>query len=137
MAGNKYRFGIAVDNELVRQFDAAVVGAGYNTRSEAIRDLMRQFVVERSAQSEERAVVGAVIMVYDHKKRQLPKRLTEYQHEHHDEVIATMHIHLDKTRCMEILATKGEAAKIKKIADGLFAQRGVLFGRLTIAAIDD
>ena len=130
-----YRFGISVDEDLIEEFDKAAKGAGYVNRSEVLRDLMRQFIVEQSAQEEDVDVVGAVAMVYDHQKRELSQKLTEYQHHHHDEVIATMHIHLDKRHCLEILAVRGKSKDVRKIANGLFAKRGVLFGKLVITSI--
>ena len=130
-----YRFGIAVEDELVESFDRIAEGIGYDNRSEAIRDLMRQFVVEHGAETQNREVVGAIAMVFDHKKRELHRKLTEYQHHHYGEVVATLHIHLDESKCLEILAVKGKSGEIKKIANGLFTKKGVLFGKLIITTI--
>ncbi len=128
-----YRFGVAVERNLVDEFDRLAKKAGYVNRSEAIRDLMRNFVIEKKSEFEDIPVVGSITIVYDHTKR-TPDKLTEYQHGHHDEIIATMHIHLDEDHCLEVIAVRGDARQVRKIADELMSMKGVLHGKLVITA---
>jgi len=130
-----YRFGIAVEKDLIEEFDRTLRACGYDNRSEAIRDLIRQFVIEEASQKSNATVAGAIIMVYDHTKRDLPERLTDFQH-HHKEIISTMHIHLDEKHCLEIVAIRGSARVVKRIADSLLAKKGVLFGKYLSASLE-
>ncbi len=132
--GELRRFGVSVDEELLCRFDAALRRAGYSSRSEAISDLMRQFLAEQAAACGEGNVAAALVMVYDHTKPMLPQKLTQYQHHHHEEVVATLHVHLDAARCFEIIALRGKAKHIKKISDGILSRKGVLFGKLVVAS---
>ena len=131
-----YRFGIAVEKKLVDEFDRMAERAGYSNRSEALRDLMRDFVIEKKGETEDIPVVGSITIIYNHRKR-IPEKLTEYQHGHEEEIISTMHIHLDRDHCLEIIAVRGSAGKIKKIADQMLSMRGVLHGKLVITAIPE
>ena len=131
---NLYRFGIAVDRELVDEFDIVAKESGYANRSEAIRDIMRNFVIEKKTQQKGMDVVGSFTMIYNHRKR-ISDKLTEYQHKHNEEIISTLHIHLTEECCLEILALKGKSENIKKIADSLLAQKGVMNGKLVLTAI--
>ena len=128
------RIGVAIDADLLQKFDRLIAGRGYTNRSEAFRDLIRDALIEQSAERPDSPVVGTLTMVYDHHVRTLSERLTEMQHEHHHNVISTMHVHLDHDHCLEVLVLKGKAGVVRKIADALISTKGVRHGRLTITS---
>jgi CopG family transcriptional regulator, nickel-responsive regulator len=126
------RFGVSLDRVLLEQFDEYIDGKGYTNRSEAIRDLIRDRLVGEEWQDDGKEVAGTVSMVYDHHTLELPKRLTEVQHDHHDLVIATLHVHLDHHNCLEVLLLKGPADGVRTLGDKLVSTRGVKHGKLTL-----
>jgi len=119
-----------MDEELLARFDADIVRQGYANRSEAIRDLIRERLVREEWRAGEE-VVGVITLVYDHHVRNLEARITDIQHDHHHRVISTMHIHLDRDNCLEIIAVRGKGAEIAELAAKLIGLKGVRHGRLT------
>jgi CopG family nickel-responsive transcriptional regulator len=130
--GQLSRIGVAIDSDLLKRFDSLIARRGYTNRSEAFRDLIRNDLVQVAWQSPDSEVVGTVTLVYDHHVRRLGDRLTDMQHEFHDHVLSTLHVHLDHHHCLEVLVVRGKASAIQKFADALIATKGVKHGRLTI-----
>lgn len=128
------RFGISMDRRLLERFDELIVEHGYSNRSEAFRDLVRNRLVKEEWQDEDVETVGTITIIYDHHKRELQEHLTEHQHQHHDSVISTMHVHLDHDNCLEVLAIKGRVKEIKKLADDLISFKGVKHGKLVMTS---
>ncbi|MFA5410756.1 MAG: nickel-responsive transcriptional regulator NikR [Candidatus Omnitrophota bacterium] len=126
------RFGVAMDKLLLDKFDKLIMKKGYENRSEAIRDLVRSNLIEEEWKAGNRQTVGTVTIVYNHGVRELSDILTELQHRYHSEIISCMHVHLDEHNCLEVLAVKGRAGKIKVIADKLIATKGVKHGKLVM-----
>ena len=126
------RIGVAIDSDLLSQFDALLQQRGYTNRSEAFRDLIRDELVEKAWESPDSQVVGTVTLVYDHHVRMLNEKLTSIQHDHHHSILSTLHLHLDHDNCLEVLVVRGKAAAVRKIADTLIGTKGVKHGRLTI-----
>ena len=124
------RFGVSMDGELLARFDELIRSLGYANRSEAIRDLVRERLVQREWE-EGVEVVGVITLLYDHHKRELVDRLIDFQHEHHELILSTMHIHLDEANCLEVLAVRGEGPKVQELADRLRGLKGVKHGELT------
>jgi CopG family nickel-responsive transcriptional regulator len=124
------RFGISIDERLLKKFDALIDEKGYINRSEAIRDLIRNALVEEEWTRENQEMVGTVSLVYDHHTRDLSDKLTEHQHSHHKEIISALHVHLDDHHCLEVVVIKGKARKIKKLAEELIGTKGVKHGKL-------
>ena len=129
MAGVE-RFSVSMEADLLEQFQALADKRGYANRSEAVRDLVRDALV-REEWSGDEEIVGTVTIVYDHHTRELGERLTSVQHDHHALILATMHIHLDHENCLEVIAVRGKAPDVQRIADALIATRGVKHGRLS------
>lgn len=132
--GELARIGVAIDDELLKRFDEFNTRRGYTNRSEAFRDLIRDALIQETASAAESEVVGTLTLVYDHHVRMLQERLTEMQHEHHEEIISTLHVHLDHHHCLEVLVLRGQSGRIREIADRLIATKGVEHGRLTLTA---
>jgi CopG family transcriptional regulator, nickel-responsive regulator len=130
--GETVRFGISIDDGLLERFDKLVDEKGYVNRSEAIRDLIRDALVEQVWEVGNEETVGTVTLVYDHHVHDLSDRLTEQQHEHHNEIVSALHVHLDAHNCLEVLVVRGNAAVVKKIADALIGVKGVKHGKLVM-----
>lgn len=124
------RFGISIDERLLQRFDELIERKGYANRSEAIRDLIRSALVEEEWENVDQETVATVTLVYDHHTRDLSDKLTEHQHSHHEEIISTLHIHLDQHHCLEVVVIKGNASRVKRLADELIGTKGVKHGKL-------
>ncbi|HYA86294.1 MAG TPA: nickel-responsive transcriptional regulator NikR [Nitrospirota bacterium] len=126
------RFGVSIDDLLIKKFDALIGRKGYATRSEAIRDMIRDSLVEQEWEAENRDTVGTITIVYNHHTRELEHALTDMQHKSYHQIISALHVHLDSHNCLEVLVVKGKSHEIKKIADRLIGTRGVKHGKLTM-----
>jgi CopG family transcriptional regulator, nickel-responsive regulator len=126
------RFSLSMPTDLVNQLDALCKARGYESRSQAIADMVRGHLVEHRAQAGSREIAGNVTLVYDHHKRNIQAQLTQIQHDHGSVIIATLHVHLDHHNCMEVLAVRGPAGAVRELADRLIAVKGVKHGKLTV-----
>lgn len=124
------RFGISIDERLLTQFDEMISEKGYVNRSEAIRDLIRADLVEKEWADDNQQTIATVTLVFDHHTRDLSDKLTEHQHSHHEEIVSTLHVHLDHHHCLEVVVIKGTASCVKRIADELIGTKGVKHGKL-------
>ena len=129
------RFGVSMDSGLLKQFDKYINQKGYANRSEAIRDLIRNNLVEEEWEVGTGETVGTITIIYNHHKRELTDTLTNIQHKYHASMISTMHVHLDSHHCLEVLVVKGKAREIKIIADRLIGTKGVMHGKLTTTTL--
>lgn len=125
------RFGVSISSELLEKFDRLIESKGYVNRSEAIRDLIRDYMVEHEWE-EDAETMGAVTVVYDHHVRELPESLTALQHEHHSSIISSMHVHIDEHNCLEVVVIRDKGSKVREIADRLISTKGVKHGKLTM-----
>lgn len=126
------RIGVAIDAELLDKFDQRIERRGYTNRSEAFRDLIREDLIEEHAEAPSKPVVGTLTLIYDHHVRMLNEKLTEMQHEHHQAIVSSLHVHLDHDNCLEVLVLRGKSGEVRSIADRLISTKGVKHGRLTI-----
>jgi CopG family nickel-responsive transcriptional regulator len=122
-----------MDPRLLTRLDAWVTRRRYPNRSEAIRDLVRQGLVDAEWQAGNRETVATITLVYDHHARLLPGRLTAAQHDHYSQIVSSLHVHLDHDHCLEVLVVRGRARALHALAERLIATRGVKHGRLTMA----
>jgi len=131
------RVTITIDDALMAELDRLIAVRGYQNRSEAIRDLARAGLQQAAAETApERDCVGALVYVYDHATRQLPKRLAHSFHDHHDMAVSTLHVHLDHASCMEVTVLKGRAGAVRHFADHVIAERGVKHGQLVTVPVE-
>jgi len=131
--GKLSRFGVAMDEDLLDRFDRLVERRGtHANRSEAVRDLVRDALVESEWEDSDEEIVGTVTMVFDHHASDLSERLDSLQHAHHDKIVSSMHIHLDAHNCLEVLVVRGTSAQVRAIADGLLGTKGVKHGKLVL-----
>ena len=129
--GDLVRTGLSLERELLERFDAAISRRGYQNRSEAIRDLIREHLVEEAVE-DNKVIVGTLTMVYDHHQPNLSAKLIEAQHEAASKVLAATHVHLDHHHCLEVVILKGRSGEVKSLADRILSLRGVKHGRLTV-----
>lgn len=131
---NLIRFGVSINESLLEDFDRLIVRKGYQNRSEAIRDLIRNQLVEMEWEKDDEEVAGTVTLIYDHHVRGLSDLLLELQHNYHHLILSTMHLHLDHHNCLEVLAVKGTAREVREVAERLISVKGVKHGKLTITS---
>jgi CopG family transcriptional regulator, nickel-responsive regulator len=132
------RVTITIDDGLAEELDRFMAGRGYANRSEAIRDLARSGLQQAATEVPgARPCVAALIYVYDHEARELPKRLTRDFHARHDLAHTTLHVHLDHQNCLEVTVLKGRGAEVQKFADHIIAERGVRHGHVVYLPADD
>jgi CopG family nickel-responsive transcriptional regulator len=125
------RVTITLDDDLMDDLDRIIAARGYQNRSEAIRDLARSGLERAAVEvAGTRNCVAALVYVYDHHARDLPKRLTQGFHDHHDLSQATLHVHLDEESCLEVTVLKGRGAEVQSFANHIIAERGVRHGHV-------
>lgn len=127
------RFSISIEKGLLEKLKRLVKKSKCANRSEFLRDLLRNRLVEEEWKGNEE-VVGTITLVYDHKTRELSKKLTHLQHHHHDVILASTHVHLDEHMCAEMVLTKGRASEIEEMANLLRQQKGVLHAALSLSS---
>jgi CopG family nickel-responsive transcriptional regulator len=129
--GRLVRFGVAMDEGLLERFDELVArrGTGVN-RSEALRDLVRDALVDAEWEDSAGEIVGTVTMVFDHHASDLSDKLDALQHAHHERIVSSMHVHLDAHNCLEVIVVRGTSAQVSAIAESLLGTKGVKHGKL-------
>jgi CopG family nickel-responsive transcriptional regulator len=122
--GKLVRFGVSLDQNLIEKFDKHITQKNYRNRSEAIRDLIRQELVQKEWYSG-RKVAGAVTIIYDHHRRELVNKVIHIQHHFEKLIIASQHVHLDHNNCLEIIAVKGNPQAAEKLVNRFQALKGI------------
>ena len=128
------RFGVSIPDSLLGDFDRLITRKGYQNRSEAIRDLIRDSLVTEEWRAGNREMVGTISLVYSHHTRELSRILTKMQHNHYQTILSTLHVHMDEHNCLEVLVVKGKGEEIKKISDRLIGTKGVKHGKLSLTS---
>ncbi|MGH7824286.1 MAG: nickel-responsive transcriptional regulator NikR [Candidatus Binatia bacterium] len=124
------RFGVSVEDDLLEAFDKSIGGQGYQNRSEAIRDLIRDHLIQKKIGQGDSEVIGVVTLVYDHRVHRLSDLLADMQHKAQVAVNASLHIHLDEHNCLEVVVIRGRSDKVHEVAGKLIATKGVQNGKL-------
>lgn len=133
MPNDLVRFGIAMDRSLLKRFDHFVAQRGIaSNRSEAVRDLVRDALIEAEPHSSDALVVGTITMVFNHHSSDLSEKLDSLQHEHFEEIISTLHVHLDAHNCLEVIVLRGASARVHAISESLLGTKGVKHGKLVV-----
>jgi CopG family nickel-responsive transcriptional regulator len=127
------RTGVSLEQELLERFDEAIWQKGYQNRSEAIRDLIRDHLVTEDS-DRNKEVVGTLTIVYDHHRPNLTEKLVDAQHHAGSIVLAATHVHLDHHNCLEVVILRGRGGELKVLADRILSLRGVKHGRLVITS---
>ena len=132
--GELTRISISLETALLDAFDRQNASKGYATRSEAIRDLIRDRLIREAVTQNEGEQVAVVTLVYDHHARELAARLIDKQHHHHDLVVSSLHVHLGERHCLEVSVLRGPVDQVRHLGDDLLATRGVLHGEITFTS---
>ena len=127
------RFSVSVEKGLLDKFDAQLKAQQYPTRSKAVADLIRQSLVRREWEKGAE-IVGAIILVFDHHRRDLSRRLTGIQHDHYKLIVSSQHVHLDHDNCLEIIVVRGKPAEVEKLSNKLKSAKGVKYASLAAAS---
>lgn len=131
-----HRFGVSMPGEQLEGFDRLLAAKGYNNRSEAVRDMVRQWMVEdewEHPEDDDEERVAVVVIVYDHDRSELSQKLTHVQHEQVGAVVTALHLHLDKHNCLEVILLRGVSRQVYHLGRSIIATRGVKFGKLVLA----
>lgn len=134
--GELYRFGVSLEKELIDEFDTRITAKKYSNRSEAIRDLIRREITSEKWIKGGK-VAGAIVMTYNHHKRDLANRLLDIQHDFQEQIISSQHVHLDHKNCLEIVAVKGCSKVLEKLVTAIKGNSGVNHVSLSLSMIDD
>ncbi len=131
------RFSVSLEDDLLERFDEYCAQQKFATRSEAVRQLIRETLTARAWESQSRDAAGTLTLVYDHHRTQLGERLTRLQHDHTDLVVSTLHTHLTHDLCLEVIVLRGPSDRLREIAAQLRGMKGVHKGELVMAAADE
>ena len=129
---NLVRFSVSLEEALLAKFDKDIKKDNYPTRSKAIKDLIREKLVKKEW-VKGKNIMGAIILVYDHHKRELANKLTDIQHDFHDAVISSQHVHLDHDNCLEVVIVKGKPKEVEELTRKLKTTKGIKYCSLNMA----
>lgn len=136
MDSNKLtRFGVSMDEKLLQKFDLLIEQKSYQNRSEAIRDLVREAILQQTYTNNSEFVAGAILLFYDHHHNGLVNEMMNIQHEFHDQILTTTHLHIDHDNCLEVIVVKGYAEQLNQLSDQLISLKGVFYGKLTVSPL--
>ena len=125
------RFGVSIDRDLLENYDLLINERGYATRSEALRDLIRDALIQQKIEMQAGIhALGSLTLVYDHHARNLVQEMGAIQHDFHDNILSVMHLHVSHDDCMEIIALSGVVSKIVELANALLSLKGIKNGKL-------
>ncbi|MEK3725122.1 nickel-responsive transcriptional regulator NikR [Paenibacillus sp. FSL H8-0034] len=131
------RFGISMPQSLIEQFDAMLVSQGYDNRSEAVRDLVRRALLAPGHIQTEQMAAGTIVLVYDHHVSDLPMVLTDLQHQYHQEINSTLHIHLNQHQCLEVIVVRGIVSRLRDLQQRIQVLKGVGYAELSVTHVDE
>jgi CopG family transcriptional regulator, nickel-responsive regulator len=125
------RFGVSIDLDLLENYDRLIAERGYENRSEALRDLIRDALIQQKIEMQtDIHALGSLTLVYDHHARNLAQEMGAIQHKFHDNILSVMHLHVSHDDCLEIIALRGIVAEIVELANGLLSLKGIKNGKL-------
>lgn len=129
------RFGVSLESNLLEELDRIVTRDHHPNRSRAIGSMIKKQIIEEKWNSDE-IVAGAIVIVYDHNKKELHEHVNSLQHEYHCLILAGQHIHIDEHNCLEVISIRGKAYKLKKLADKMNAIKGIKHVELVMTGTD-
>lgn len=124
-----------MDEKLLQDFDQIIQGKGYQNRSEAVRDLVRDAILQHHSTNDSEIVAGTIMLFYNHHQNKLVNEMLSIQHDHHDSILATTHLHIDHDNCLELIVVKGVASELRELSDKLITIKGVFYGKLTVSPL--
>lgn len=125
------RFGVSIDQDLLENYDRLIAERGYATRSEALRDLIREALIQQKIETQtEINALGSLTLVYDHHARNLAQEMGAIQHDFHNNILSVMHLHVSHDDCLEIIALRGVISEIAELSNRLLSLKGIKNGKL-------
>lgn len=135
---NVIRFSVSLQQNLLDELDSRIIKKGYSSRSELVRDMIREKLVEdswvNSLENIQEDIIAVLVLVYDHHQRELNQKMIDLQHNSQTQILCTTHIHIDKCNCLETIILKGKPEEIQKTNLAISGLRGVKFSKLTRAS---
>ncbi|MET0378932.1 MAG: nickel-responsive transcriptional regulator NikR [Spongiibacteraceae bacterium] len=128
------RISISLAEDLLIDLDLMVANRGFESRSQALSDMINHHLIEHKRQMGDEIMAGTITLLYDHSTRGLQKQLADLQHRYIDEVISSLHVHLMHNQTMEVILVQGPAGKVQRIADEMITLRGVINGKMQLMA---
>lgn len=129
------RFGVSVEEDLLEKFDEIIEKHGYTSRSEALRDLIRDYIVKEKWETKSERIAGTISVIYDHNVHGLVDKLIDIQHHYHEIIISTLHVHFDEKNCLEVIVVNGKVEKVKKLYDEISSLKWVRHTNISITDI--
>ncbi len=129
---NLLRFGVSIENDLLESFDRLIAERGYENRSEALRDMIRDALVQSRIETDNREVLGSLTLVYDHHANNLTEQMADIQHERHELVVSVMHAHVSHDDCLEMIMLRGKYLEVQALSNALLSLKGVKHGKLFV-----
>lgn len=128
------RFSISTEDELLQSFDRLIAGQGYENRSEAFRDLMRDALVKSKLEDSPQTgdVLGTLTLVYDHHASELSDKMNDLQHRYYNLVVSVLHVHVSRDDCMEVIVLRGEVGQVRSVSESILTLKGVKHGKLFV-----
>jgi CopG family nickel-responsive transcriptional regulator len=126
------RFGVSLDEEILKELDGYVIENNFPNRSQAIRHLVEKNIVEKKWQCNH-IVAGAIVLLFDHHKGDVMNKAGDIQHEFFDVILSAQHFHLNHSSCLEIIAVKGTANRLTELSDKLIGIKGIIHGKLVMS----
>lgn len=130
--GGVSRISVSLPEPLLRQLDEMVGERGFDSRSQAIAEMISHQITAHKTERGDEIMAGTITLLYDHSTPHLQKTLADLQHRHIEEVVSSLHVHLMHSQTMEVILVQGPAAKLQRIADEMTTNRGVISGRLQL-----
>ena len=125
------RFGVSIDEALLENYDRYIADRGYATRSEALRDLIRDALIQQKIETAlDVKALGSLTLIYDHHARNLLQEMAEIQHNFHSLILSVMHLHVSHDDCMEVIALSGIVCDIVDLSNSLLSLKGIKNGKL-------
>ena len=129
------RFSVSLEEELLKELDQFAQGNSFANRSQALRHLIEKNIVEKKWHCNN-VVAGAIVMIYDHQKKEILSKSNEIQHNYFEVILSSQHFHLNHDICLEIIAVKGNANKLTELSDKLISIKGIKHGKLIMSKTD-
>jgi len=126
------RFSISLEKELLDELDDFVKDNNFTNRSQALRHLIEKNIVEKKWHCNN-IVAGAIVMIYDHHKKEIAVKSNEIQHDYFESILSAQHFHLNHNVCFEIIAVKGKANTLTELSDKLISIKGIKHGKLIMS----
>jgi CopG family transcriptional regulator, nickel-responsive regulator len=130
------RFSVTIPDSLYQKFDSCISHKDYSSRSESIRDLIRDYLFEDNISKNNIKTIGSITIVYNHSESNILNKIIKFEHHFHEQIITSMHIHLDTDNCLEVIIIKGQSETIKEFTSKLSSIKGVKYAKYVLTPLE-